>query len=142
MYKDIFIVANPIAGTQNAPRIALDVLNYLRKNGANAELVLSQKPKDAIRIANQIENPQSAIVACGGDGTVQEIISVLKMLLPQLFNSSGRCNDFARAIGFHNLRSPSQLAEILLSERLKYLIVASNGKKFLPYATLGLILGK
>ncbi len=139
MYKDIFIVANPIAGTQNAPRIALDVLNYLRKNGANAELVLSQKPKDAIRIANQIENPQSAIVACGGDGTVQEIISGLKNSdTPIGIIPSGRCNDFARAIGFHNLRSPSQLAEILLSGKTKVFDCGEvNGKKFLTVATLG-----
>ncbi len=139
MHKEIFIIANPTAGTQNAPHIAVNILNCLRKNGADAELVLSQKPKDAIRIAKELEHPQCAIVACGGDGTVQEVISGIKNPdTPVGIIPSGRCNDFARTIGIHKLRSPSKLAEILITGKTKLFDYGEvNGKKFLTVATLG-----
>jgi len=139
MYKEIFIIANPIAGTQNAPLIAINVLNYLRNSGAKADLVLSQKPKDAVRIAKELERPQCAIVACGGDGTVQEVVSgISNSETPVGIIPSGRCNDFARAIGLKKLGSPSQIAEILLSGKTKLFDCGDvNGKKFLTVATLG-----
>lgn len=140
MGKEYFIIANPAAGTQKAPHLAINVLNQLKKNGARAELVLSKKPKETIQIAGQLEAPDRIIVACGGDGTIQEILSGIKNpdstaigIIP-----GGRCNDFARAIGIYKKESPAALAEILLRGHARLFDYGEvNGKKFLTVATLG-----
>ncbi len=139
MRKEFFIIANPVAGTQKAPRLAISVVSYLKQHDVKAEIILSKKPKEAIQIAREIESPGRIIVACGGDGTIQEIITGIKNSETEIgIIPGGRCNDFAAALGIHRRLSPAELARILLTGKARTFDCGeTNGKKFLTVATLG-----
>ncbi|MGC8829224.1 MAG: diacylglycerol/lipid kinase family protein [Verrucomicrobiia bacterium] len=139
MGQEFVIIANPVAGTQKAPYLAVEILNRLKKQGAKARIILSQKPKEATKIAAQLESPENILVACGGDGTIQEIISGIRNQQTTVgIIPGGRCNDFARAIGISKTFSPDRLAEILIAGKTRAFDCGEvNGKKFLTVATLG-----
>jgi len=79
------------------------------------------------------------VVACGGDGTLQEIATSLENsatafgILP-----GGRCNDFAHALGISKRDSIEKLVGILTSNKPRAIDLGAMGeKRFLTVATLG-----
>lgn len=102
------ILYNPVAGSGRAGRVARDIAALLQRAGRIAHLRETHAPGDAERAARAAVDDLRpggplAIVACGGDGTVQEIANAVADaphdravmgLAP-----AGRCNDFARALG-------------------------------------------
>ncbi|MCX7872773.1 MAG: diacylglycerol kinase family lipid kinase [Verrucomicrobiae bacterium] len=139
MSNKFYIIANPLAGKKSAPTLAVQVLEALKSNGAVAELVLTASRQKTTELIGQIESPDNVIVACGGDGTIQDVVNGLKTpdtilgVIP-----GGRCNDFARAIGVYGIDDADMYAKILLNGKTKnfdYGII--NGRKFLTVATFG-----
>ena len=85
------------------------------------------------------------VVACGGDGTIQEIAHVLARLrqanrkrVPALgLAPAGRCNDFARVLGVS--RDPRAIAETILSGKSMAVDLGCvNGRHFCTVATVGI----
>lgn len=83
MGKKVFIIANPAAGGNSSSKIK-SVLKALHAEGADAELLLTQKPLDAEHFAAQIAarrktSPAEGILvmAAGGDGTYNEVANGL-----------------------------------------------------------------
>lgn len=137
---DFVIIANPASGTQAAPWLATRAQELLQAAGKLVELRLTAAPGDARRFAAEaVAQGVPAVVGCGGDGTFQEIATALDGapaalgLLP-----SGRCNDFARAVGLRASASPEELVRVLLAGRRRALDLGALGeKRFLTVATLG-----
>jgi diacylglycerol kinase (ATP) len=139
--KSLFvIIANPVSGTKSAPALAQRVKRLLEGAGQQAELRLTKWPGDALALAAEAVSKGAAVVTgCGGDGTLQEIATALDGapaalgLLPQ-----GRCNDFARALGFSKKETPETLARVLLQKRPRRVDLGALGsRRFLTVATLG-----
>ena len=156
MALDYLIIANPTSGHRKAPSLAADVNEILKNKGHSSDLALTEGPGDATTKARKAaEDGVKVVVACGGDGTLQEISgaligsSSLLGILPR-----GRCNDLAKALGITKADSAGDLADILCGEHTTRLdlgqlkpmgkppggdaAVAGNGRCFCTVATLGL----
>jgi len=147
--SDFVIIANPASGTQAAPWLATRARELLQAAGKSVELRLTSGRGDARTFAAEAAaQGVPAVVGCGGDGTQQEIATALDGgattlgLLP-----SGRCNDFARALGLAREATPESLVNVLLAGRRRALDLGafrsppdcapSGEKRFLTVATLG-----
>jgi diacylglycerol kinase (ATP) len=134
------IIANPVSGAQAAPQAAAEVLARLKSAGQEAELQLTQKRGHARELAAAaVQGGLDVVVACGGDGTLQEIATALEEtpvamgVLPR-----GRCNDFARAIPLPRRGTAADLATILLARKQRRVDLGAVGtQRFLSIATLG-----
>lgn len=75
MKKKILFIINPIAGNGNKNRIKELILKNLDKLKYEADLRFTEYPKHAIQISEEVAQTGSynIVVACGGDGTVNEV---------------------------------------------------------------------
>jgi len=98
---DLLIIANPCSGKGKAKKIAPKVLSELQNEGYNATLKYTSKRGDAVNLASEFG--YDIVVAIGGDGTLNEVVSgivgsgnkdVVLGYIPL-----GSTNDFARSIG-------------------------------------------
>lgn len=109
------LILNPASGRRDL-RKAEEVLRRLEQVG-EARLAQTEGRGHARRLATEaLAAGASLVVGCGGDGTLQEIASALAGSGAAMgIVPVGRCNDFARALGFTLKETPSQLADILIS---------------------------
>lgn len=144
----MLIIANPISGRGRVSRTSATVTELLRSQGVEVEVRHTAASGDAERIAREAmasgTRPLQCVVACGGDGTVQEIANALADARPSLGDScpalglapAGRCNDFARA--FRISTDPAAIADVLLNGRaLPTDLGRVNGRYFCTVATAG-----
>lgn len=73
------IIANPTAGSYLFHTRQIDeTVTFLRSNGWDVELCLTEKAGDARRLARlAVEQQMEVVIAAGGDGTINEIIQEL-----------------------------------------------------------------
>ncbi|MBZ5678633.1 MAG: hypothetical protein LAO24_00860 [Acidobacteriia bacterium] len=102
------LLYNPVSGGSRIPRHAEleSVLALLRSSGVEAELVLCQSPEHAKEQARRaMLSGCDTIFACGGDGTVHDIVQVLaKSAVALAILPMGTGNTLA-----HDLRLPFDL---------------------------------
>ncbi len=144
----MLIIANPMSGRGKGSRTGATVAELLRSQGVDVEVLQTTASGDAERMARDAmgsgTRPCRCIVACGGDGIVQEIANALAEARPSLGDGcpafglapSGRCNDFARA--FRIPTDPTAIADVLLNGRaLPTDLGRVNGRYFCTVATAG-----
>lgn len=95
------IIANPVSGRGRARRIGERVADLLHERGVNADLMMSGAPGDCERLAREaLARGARQVAACGGDGTVHEVVNGLANSDAVLgVVPCGRGNDLARALG-------------------------------------------
>lgn len=136
------IIANPASGRGRARRLAPDVSQALSAAGVQATVAWTEARGHGEQLAREaIAQGATRLVACGGDGTVHEVVNALMdqdaarrpalMVLPV-----GRCNDLATALQIPKpLKSPG---ESLLRATPRPIDVARvGGRYFTTVATLG-----
>ncbi len=72
MNKFTFIV-NPVSGKRGGERAAWQLHSEIQRKGATSEIVLTHREGHATEIA--YNTPIGAIIAVGGDGTVNEVVN-------------------------------------------------------------------
>ncbi len=100
-YREFVLITNPISGKGKAAAVAEQAFQRLTAERHTGRLELTIQSGDANRIAQEaIENGSHWIIACGGDGTVHEVVNaiaekpdVVLGVLP-----CGKGNDFAEAL--------------------------------------------
>ena len=100
-YRDFTLIINPISGKGRAASIAEQAFEHLTAEGYTGRLELTTQSGDAKRRAQEaIANGSHWIIACGGDGTIHEVVNaiaekpdVVLGVLP-----CGKGNDFAEAL--------------------------------------------
>ena len=146
----MLIVANPVSGKGRGARTAERLAGILGDGGVDVEIAYTSASGDARRIAEEQlrsdAGKHDCYVACGGDGTIQEVAHALATAkegggpgpIPALgLAPSGRCNDFARELGVGT--DPVDQAEILLSGRRVSLDLGKvNDRYFCTVATAGI----
>lgn len=98
----MLLIVNPISGTHHNPRLPRLILNRMQALGLdNVELRLTEYGGHAFELARDAASRGvDAVIACGGDGTVNEVASALtgtSTALGILPNGSG--NGLARHLG-------------------------------------------
>lgn len=146
--ESFLIVANPASG-RGRRHIAEEVAQLLQARDCIARLCWTSAKGDAGRLASAaclaVEDRPDCVVACGGDGTVQEVAHALAAAraagndhVPSMgLAPAGRCNDFATVLGM--TRRPEQIASVLLEGEASPLDLGMvNGRYFCTVATAGL----
>ena len=70
---EFLFIINPTAGGGRSKSLIPIIEEEMKKRNINYELTITQNPKEAVKIAEQNADKFSAIVAVGGDGTVNEV---------------------------------------------------------------------
>lgn len=146
--RSTLIVVNPTSGRGRGLRTADAVARALRARGRSVRVEPTSRTGDAERIASEAlrdgEYRPGCVVACGGDGTVQEVANALASFVPPPGESrpvmglapAGRCNDFARALGVK--RHPATIADILADGVARAIDLGRvNSRYFCTVATIG-----
>lgn len=130
------IIYNPMAGRRRAARLAVRLHELLGDAGLDSQTRPTAAPGDAERIATSaIEGGPSdplCVVACGGDGTVQEVANAVvgaprgKVVLGVA--PAGRCNDFAGALGIPD--DPCGIADVLTGGRVRPVDLGRAGNRY------------
>ena len=116
MRRQILIIVNPAAGrARSAERFLRRFVAALQGQGCTAVLRRAgPSPSDAERLAGEAEPAFEAIVAAGGDGTVNAVVNGLAARpLPVGVLPLGSANVLAREIGLP--RDPEALASLIAS---------------------------
>ena len=106
------------------------------------QVLYTSRPGDAEKLARKaVEEGSVGVLACGGDGTLHEVINgvmghplasgVIVGIIP-----AGRCNDFAAAMDLPN--TPEGVADLILAGDSRQIDLGSVGHRyFATVATLG-----
>jgi YegS/Rv2252/BmrU family lipid kinase len=139
----LVIIANPESGNGKAIKNAQTLGDHIKQEGMEVSIHQTLCRGDGERLAKiAVEKGASHIIACGGDGTVNEVINGIKSaatkynepilaLLP-----SGRCNNFWKELNAPS--DPKHLSNLLSSGQSKKVDLGTiNGRYFATVAALG-----
>lgn len=103
MKKRFCIIINPKAGKGKTAKKIPILKNYVESvKEADFDLYFTEYPQHTIKLAEQYAKEYDALIAMGGDGTINELMRGLAGaetamgIIPE-----GRGNDFAKMIDFH-----------------------------------------
>lgn len=106
--KHFSVIFNPTAGKGNALKKLPIIKKFLKDNNLKYEIHTTENIGHAITLAEELcKNPKTAVIAAGGDGTINEVINGLMLAknnepkLSPVFGvlAIGRGNDFAFGAG-------------------------------------------
>ena len=134
-----YLIANPRAGGGRGEIIFRQALRLLEGAGYRVLPFLSEHPGQARELAaGAVREGAELVVACGGDGTINEVVNGLRGggaclgIIP-----AGRGNDLARSLGIP--RRPEQACAVLRRGRVRRIdTVLAGGRSFCVVAVLGL----
>jgi len=97
------LIANPAARRGNTHLVISRTLELFAKRGATCDLELTAGPKEAGSIAGTARRDYDAVVAIGGDGTVNEVVQGMAFSdMPLGIIPGGTGNDFVRSLNIPN----------------------------------------
>lgn len=101
--RRLLLLVNPMAGRRLAQSKLYEIIDRFVKAGYEVTVHPTQSRGDAVNQVLQKGERFSRIVCCGGDGTLNEVITGLAGLKdrPELgYIPTGTTNDFAHSLGF------------------------------------------
>lgn len=138
MTGKILIVANPKSGSGRGMGYAERARGLLTANQASVEIRPTTARGDAEAFALEgVNGGYTCIAACGGDGTIHEVVNALAGTDVSLgILPCGRGNDFARAMGIPS--SPAEAATVLVQGHTQRCDLGKvNDRYFATVVTLG-----
>lgn len=131
------VIYNPVAGGGHRARVAGAVEQCLRGHGLEVITGETHRPGDATRLAQEFSGSADALVAIGGDGTVNETINGLEGPIPLGIVPAGTANVLAL-----ELRLPRNVAaacRVIADGKKRTLDLGrANGRRFVLMAGAGL----
>jgi len=97
----VLLIVNPTAGKMKSKSELFDIINLFRENNYITTTITTASKGDATTIVKQYANEHDMIVCCGGDGTLNEIISGLMQIKSQIpigYLPAGSTNDMAKTL--------------------------------------------
>lgn len=114
--KTLHLIVNPTAGTRQGRRFLPDIVSVFNRAGFLCAVYMTEKHGDAIDYTRNEAGSADLIVACGGDGTLNEVITGLRQgghTTPIGYIPCGSTNDFASGLGLST--QPLKAAEAIVS---------------------------
>lgn len=101
MAKKLLLIVNPVSGMRLGVLYTSKMISSLSEGGYDVFLMMTSKSGDAKKWAEIYGNDFDLIVACGGDGTFNEVVSgnIAGANKPLGYIPCGSTNDFAASIG-------------------------------------------
>ncbi len=123
----VTVIVNPTAGRGKARRIFPSVARSLEKLGVEFQAVFTEGPGHAVELTREAIRAGSRVVAaCGGDGTVQEVINGLNGSPAVIgFIPCGTGDDLAVNLGIPN--EPHQACSTLAEGTVRHIDLARVG---------------
>ena len=100
--KKLLLLVNPNAGTRQARRFLPEIISVFNRAGWLSSVYITEKRGDAVDFTQANAGAADLIVACGGDGTLNEVITGLQLgghKTPLGYIPCGSTNDFASGLG-------------------------------------------
>ena len=100
--KKLFLVINPNAGTRQGRRFLPEIISVFNRAGYLCSVYITEKRGDAVTFSRDHAGEADLVVACGGDGTLNEVITGLQIgghKTPLGYIPCGSTNDFANGLG-------------------------------------------
>lgn len=100
--KKMLFIYNPKAGKGQIRNHLSDVIDILVKGGNEVTVYPTQYAGDAVRAAQEKAKRYDCVVASGGDGTLDEVVTgILRSgkIVPVGYIPAGSTNDFANSLG-------------------------------------------
>ncbi len=97
----IILIVNPIAGRGKARRMLYRIVNTLCHAGYIVTTFITTRAGEAVDVARRAAKYAERIVCCGGDGTLNEVITGLTesgCKIPVGYIPTGTTNDLAKAL--------------------------------------------
>lgn len=95
------LVINPRSGKMRSRKDLPVIENTLRKHGYEPTVFCTTAPREAIEIVAAKASVFDAVICCGGDGTLNEVISGLmraNVTIPIGYIPAGTTNDFGKTL--------------------------------------------
>lgn len=137
--RRLLVIANPISGGGKSRSLVPQLCQELAKRGIKAVGYFTERAGDAADRARRAwQEPWDGLVACGGDGTINEVLCGMPdPSRPLGILPVGTANVLAKELGLPH--SPHQLAELLQRGTQRSLpIGCANGRRFLLFCGAGL----
>lgn len=102
MKKKMMFIYNPHAGKAQIRSNLLDIIDIFTKAGFEVTAYPTQEQGDATRATREMEPGYDVVVCCGGDGTLDEVVSGMlrrEDKIPIGYVPAGSTNDFANSLG-------------------------------------------
>lgn len=114
--RALYLVINPNAGTRQGRRFLPEIISVFTRSGYLCSVYITEKRGDAVDFTRDHASEADVIVACGGDGTLNEVITGLqlgghKTLLGYI--PCGSTNDFASGLGLPS--APLMACDLIVS---------------------------
>jgi len=137
--KKLLLIVNPRAGRSRSHGPLFDAAAVLSAAGYLLTIRTTSTGGDATRIAEEEGGAYDAVVAVGGDGTLNEVLSGLLRLdrMPPVgYIPRGSTNDFASSLRLP--REPAEAAKLIASASPRQLDAGClNGRNFVYVASFG-----
>lgn len=129
MKKRFAIIVNPVAGKGRTIKHLPLLKQITDRSNAIFDYYFTEYPKHATVIAKSIFRKYDVIVAFGGDGTVNEVVSgIIGESIPFGVIPDGRGNDFARNLNIN--RQLDKSVQTLVDFKTKLMDVGRVGSEF------------
>ena len=99
--KSLHLVINPNAGTKQGRRFLPEIISVFNRAGWLCSVYVTEKRGDAVDFARAHAGKADLVVACGGDGTLNEVITGLQLggyKTALGYIPCGSTNDFASGL--------------------------------------------
>ena len=138
--KEWVFIINPVAGNGYAKSLRPKVEEMIHKYSINALVLYSEKPGHAAQLARYYaRNGSKYIIGVGGDGTLNEIASVLihEKNVAIGIVPAGTGNDFIQILGFPNRFEEKQWEVLFEKKTISIDVGLCNGLPFFNGMGLG-----
>ena len=139
MSKKLLMIVNPTAGKSKSRGPLFDAASVFSQAGYLISIHNTAFPGDAAQTAAALGKDYDVVVAVGGDGTLNQVVSGL-MTLPERpllgYIAQGSTNDFASSLQIPS--NPAAAAALIAKSTPRYLDLGRwNGRHFVYVASFG-----
>lgn len=140
--KKIMVIYNPSSGKQAFDEKVKNITSILLDNGYILGKFITQKKNDARdRVIQCCHEDWDAIIACGGDGTLNEVANGIMLggrKIPVAILGTGTVNDFAKSLNIP--KTPRDFCNMIMNELTMDIDLGrANDKYFVNVSAFGLL---
>lgn len=134
MHKKLLLIVNPVAGTMKAKNALFTITDIFCKADYLVTTLITKYRGHACDIVSGHSHEYDLVVCCGGDGTLNEVISGILASgkrTPIGYIPTGSTNDFASTMGL--VSSPHKAAEIIAEGKPHNIDIGLFGNTYFSY---------